>query len=242
VTGLAVPAVADETGRSLGYVRAGLGRARFNPINDDRTDDETAFGLFEFDFGGGAEFRRAGRLLAPWFDIGMGELFGKRKHTDSTGRETGDEFKVFSVRITGLFGLGFQIVDYVLVGPHVGYRMELYSIKFGPSDTATSETGIHHGLQYGAHVRLRTRSTFKKPATLFGEARYEWRRGEYQTARYLALQAGVHLGVYFVGWYETRLGSSGEFLPSDVSDVGEASAASIPIDQLLGGGIMIPFY
>lgn len=84
----------------------------------------------------------------------------------------------------------------------------------------------------------------------FADARYEWRKGEYQTANYAMLQAGVRAGiVYFTGWYETRLGSSGSFSLSDFSDatdqnslIASATAASFPIEQRLGGGLMIAFF
>jgi hypothetical protein len=134
----------------------------------------------------------------------------------------------------------------------VGYRLEMYSVKFqAESSYNSSGTALHNGLQYGLHARLRTKAKPKAPSLFFADARYEWRSGEYQTANYAMLQVGLRAGiVYFTGWYETRLGSSGEFTPADVIDSGgdanqslaNASAASFPIEQRLGGGLLISFF
>lgn len=248
-SGVKVPGVANLDSLSLVWLRFGASKATFNPINDDRTDDDTAFGMIDVGLGVGAEFRNVGQLLIPWFDIDIGFLTGSRKE-EFNGQETGNVFKVFSNRMSGLFGIDLGPVDLVSAGPFVGYRMELYSVSFQPeSSYDASEAAFHTGLQYGLHARLRTKAKPKEPSTFFADARYEWRAGEYQTANYATLQVGLRAGVvYFTGWYETRLGSSGEFTPSDVvgtttnESFANASAASFPIEQRLGGGLMIAFF
>ncbi len=248
-SGVKVPGVANLDSLSLVWMRFGASKATFNPINDDRTDDDTAFGMIDAGMGVGAEFRNVGQLLIPWFDIDIGILNGSRKE-EINGQETGRIFKVFSNRVSGLFGIDFGLADFVSAGPFVGYRMELYSVSFQPeSSYESSEAAFHTGLQYGLHARLRTKAKPKAPSTFFADARYEWRAGEYQTANYATLQVGLRAGVvYFTGWYETRLGSSGEFTPSDVAGTttnesfANATAASSPIEQRLGGGLMIAFF
>lgn len=249
--GVSVPAIVDVGKLNVVSMRLGLSKATFNPINDDRTDDETAFSMLDADLGVAAEFRNVGQLLVPWFDFDFGFAFGNRKE-EAGGATTSRTFKVFTQRVSGMFGMDLGPVEYFSAGPYVGYRLEMYSVSFdADSSTSTAKTGIHHGLQYGLHARVRTRAKAKEPSRLFGDFRYEFRAGEYQTATYAVLQAGVRAGiVYFTGWYEKRLGSSGGFTPSDVADSGgntnatlaNATAASSPIEQRLGGGILISFF
>lgn len=247
--GVSVPGVANLDSLSVVALRVGASKATFNPINDDRTDDDTAFGMFDFDFGVNAEFRNAGQLLIPWFDFDMGLAFGSREE-EVSGSQEPRVFKVFTNRFSGLFGLDFALADFVSAGPMVGYRLEMYSVSFQTASSyESSGTALHNGLQYGLHARLRTKAKPKEPSVFFADARYEWRSGEYQTANYAMLQVGLRAGiVYFTGWYETRLGSSGSFKPSDVTDpelnkaLANASAASFPIEQRLGGGLLISFF
>ncbi len=248
--GVKVPGIANLDSLSVVALRVGASRATFNPINDDRTVDETAFSMVDFDFGVNAEIRNVGQLLVPWFDLDVGLLFGKRKE-EVAGKESGRVFKVFANRFSGLFGLDVAPVEFVSAGPFVGYRGELYSVSLQPEDSSDpSGTGFHHGLEYGLHARVRTQAKPKAPSLFFADARYEWRKGEYQTATYATLQAGVRAGiVYFTGWYETRLGSTGSFKASDFSDAttpnevfASATAASFPIEQRVGGGLLISFF
>ena len=248
--GVQVPGIANLDSLTVLGLRLGASRATFNPINDDQTNDDTAFSLVDFDFGVNAEFRNVGQLLVPWFDVDLGFLFGKRRE-ELAGKETGRVFKVFANRISGLFGLDLAGGDFISGGPFVGYRAEMYSVSLQTEESLdTSGAAFHHGLQYGLHARVRTRAKPKEPSVFFADARYEWRKGEYQTANYAMLQAGVRAGiVYFTGWYETRLGSSGSFSLSDFSDatdanslLASATAASFPIEQRLGGGLMIAFF
>jgi hypothetical protein len=197
-----------------------------------------------------AEFRNVGQLVVPWFDIDTGILFGSRKE-ELAGKETGRVFKAFATRASGLFGVDFAPIEFVSAGPFVGYRAELYSISLqNEESTESAGSATHTGLQYGLHAKLRTRAKPKEPSRFIADARYEWRKGEYQTATYASLQAGVRAGnVYFTAWYEKRLGSSGEFKPGDVAEPGDpnkslanATAASFPIEQRFGGGLLVSFY
>jgi hypothetical protein len=136
--------------------------------------------------------------------------------------------------------------------------MEMFSASYGPDDSSessssgssTAQSGTQNGLQYGAHLRLRSKARAKKPSTVLFDARYEWRKGKYQTATYAVAQVAIRTGnIYFTGWYEKRLGSTGSFEPGDISNDpthgvnwGEASAAAMPIAERLGGGIMVAFF
>jgi len=88
---LEVPPAMGALGMNRGYFMFGLGRARFNPINDGTTDDDTAFSLLDLNLRLGFEFRNLGSLLAPWFDLGPNLMFGSREETNpSTEREAGE--------------------------------------------------------------------------------------------------------------------------------------------------------
>jgi hypothetical protein len=205
--GVKVPGVANLDSLTVGAVRFGASKAKFNPINDGRTDDETAFTMVNIDFGVGAEFRNVDQLVIPWLDFDMGVAFGNRKE-ELNGQETDRVFKVVDQRVSGLFGIDLGPIEYLSAGPFVGYRLDLFTVSFqSDSSTDQAEVVAHHGLQYGLHARLRTKAKPKAPAVFFADARYEWRKGEYQTATYTTLQVGLRAGiVYFTGWYEQRQG------------------------------------
>jgi len=242
---LEVPPAMGALGMNRGYFMFGLGRARFNPINDGTTDDDTAFSLLDLNLRLGFEFRNLGSLLAPWFDLGPNLMFGSREETNpSTGSTTGRKFSVFSMQWHGRFGMDFAPIDLFSGGPYVGYRFELWSVKLASDScvSCSSESGIMHGLMYGLHARFRTRAKPGEAERFYVDGVYGWRKGEYQTTSHLELEAAVRAGpIFFLGWYETRLGSSGRFEPGDVSDIGEATAASMPIDQRLGLGMAAIF-
>jgi len=241
---LEVPSAMGALGMNRGYFLFGLGQARFNPINDDVTDDDTAFNLLDLNLRLGFEFRNLGSLLAPWFDLGPNIMFGSRKETGPTGTETGRKFNVFSMQWHGRFGMDLAPIDIVSAGPFIGYRMELYSVKLADDNctTCSSEGGLTHGLMYGLHARVRTRAKPGEAERFYLDGMYGWRKGKDQTTSHVELEAAVRAGpIFFVGWYEKRMGSSGQIDVADAEDIGDLAAASMPIDQRLGLGMAAIF-
>lgn len=260
--GVKVPSTLGALGMNRGHFLFGMGVARFNPINDDVTDDDTAFNMANPSLRVGYEWRNLGSLLAPWFDASMGMAFGSRKHVPP-GTTASDpfEFSVFALLMGGRFGIDLAPIDLLSAGPYAGYRFELINVKWareadsptacsadagytGPGETCS---GINHGLEYGLHARFRTRAPPGEAERFYLDAIYGWRKGEFQTTSNIELEAGIRAGeIFFVGWYQKRLGSSGRFEPADVQGdngfhVGKAAAASMPVDQRLGGGIALIF-
>lgn len=244
--GVQIPGIANLDSLTVLGLRLGASRATFNPINDDRTDDDTAFSLVDFDFGVNAEFRNVGQLLVPWFDVDLGILFGKRREELA---ETGCVFSAFANRISGLFGLDLAAGDFLSGGPFVGYCRDVLRVaadrrepghlrhRVSPwSPVRAPRAGQDPSQAQGAVDVLRRRTLRMAQASTRPRTTPRFRPGCGRASS--TSRAGTR----------RDSGSSGSFSLSDFSDatdqnslIASATAASFPIEQRLGGGLMIPF-
>jgi hypothetical protein len=251
--GLSIPQILDLNLGAVGWT-FGAGATTINPINDGVTDDATALTLLEIDTDVRAEFRTMSELLSWWFDLDFAALFGERKQTEPV--ESGVALGVQSFRLGGRVGLDLHPAPAIAVGPFGGYRADFYQANLTSEDgTALTDNGMEtdSGLQYGAHVVLRTKERPGEPATFYFEPMIARRHGQL-----VGLYAGADLGlraggVYFRGWYERRLGADGSF--SFARDVGDPDAAdgvdaptlshaialAMPVEQRVGGGVTLMF-
>ncbi len=242
--GIEVPSALGALGMNRGHFLMGIGQASFNPINDGTTDDDTAFNLLDLKLRLGWEFRNLGSLLAPWFDVGPNVLLGSREETDPMGNDTGRTFRVFGMQFQGRFGMDLAVIQMFSGGPFVGYQVALYDVKLADEDctSCSGEAGTTGGLRYGLHARFRTRANPGEAERLYVDGVLAWQSGEFQTTNHVELELGLRAGsIFFVGWYEKRLGSSGQIDRGEIGDIGELTAATMPIDQRMGVGIAATF-
>ena len=252
--GLAVPEILDLNLGAVGW-SFGVGSTTLNPINDGVTDEATAVNLLELETGVRAEFRTMTELLSWWFDLSFAGLMGERTQTEPV--DNGVVMGVQSFRIGGRLGLDLHPVPAIAVGPFGGYRMDLYQANLSREEgtEAITDNGFESdsGLQYGAHLILRTKERPGEPATFYFEPMLARRHGKL-IGLYAGAEAGLRAGgVYFRGWFERRLGADGSFtFARDVGDpdaadgvdaptLSHALALAMPVEQRVGGGLTVMF-
>jgi hypothetical protein len=253
-SGLAVPEILDLNLGAVGW-SFGVGSTTLNPINDGVTDDATALTVLELQTGVRAEFRTMTDLVSWWFDLGFAAMMGERTQTEPV--DNGVVMGVQAFNLGGRLGLDLHPVPAIAVGPFGGYRMDLYQANLSReegTDTIT-DNGFESdsGLQYGAHVVLRTKERPGELATFYFEPMLARRHGKL-IGLYAGAEAGLRAGgVYFRGWFERRLGADGSFTYArDVGDpdaadgvdaptLSHALALAMPVEQRIGGGLTVMF-
>jgi hypothetical protein len=236
--GVSVPDTVDLGLSGVGVFAAG-GVTKLNPINDGITDDETAMNVLEVGLILRAEFRTQTSLIAPWFDVGGWIAGGEREETEPASTEL--VMRVLGLRTQGRFGIDLQPAAFFAAGPLAGYRLDAYEANLErieePSNTAITDNSLESdsGILYGLHARLRTKETAASPPLLFLDPALTWRTGEHVSGTYGSIEIGLRGGSFvFSGFFERRLSASGKFGASDVSDLSQAFAKSMPIEQRLG--------
>jgi hypothetical protein len=243
------PRVKDAT-LNVSHLRIGIGRSVLNPVVDGRSNDTTGISVLDIPADIRFEWRQVGGLLSAWLGFETGYMVGERKIEDPSGVETQSTLGLSGLRAGARFGLDVNPVEYIGVGPLIGARADLYRASLetkGVSSTKKAEFSPDLGYSYGLHARLRTKARPGAPALLYADPSLFWKKGEFETAQYLSLDLGVRVGdVYFSGWYERRVGSTGRFTVdvsgssrADATTLSEAYAASMPAEQRLGVGIAI---